>query len=378
MRLSQRWLSIISGEDGGIVAVLARCVLRGLSVVYWLVVTVRNRLYDWGLLSVVTLSVPVICVGNITVGGTGKTPMVVWLCRYLLDHGRRVVVLTRSYKGKDEQGNDEVRLLRRALPDVPIVIDSDRVAGGARAIAEYGADILVMDDGFGHRRLGRDLDIVLIDSTCPFGYGWLLPGGLLREGVGELRRGGVAVLTRVDQANRGSQASQVNQAKQSIQAYLSSLREHIVILLGPVAACGGKAEKLVASSSHRPVGLFDTRGERVDAVKLKGDNSIAFCGIGNPSAFISTLSDFGINVVGEYFFEDHHDYSDKDWDVLADLAESRGANWLVTTEKDWVKLVGLIRHEHMDRVLWLKIESEITDGRDELCSCIDSALAIGS
>ncbi|MBN2375206.1 MAG: tetraacyldisaccharide 4'-kinase, partial [Sedimentisphaerales bacterium] len=175
MRLSPKCKSIISGEAEGVFARVLRMILTVGAWAYSLIIRFRNRLYDMGWLKSYKLPVPVICVGNITTGGTGKTPVVEFLGGYLQKRGVKVALLSRGYQAQSGGDNDEISILRERLAGVTMVIDSDRVRGGRRAIAEHGAEVLLLDDGFQHRRLKRDLDIVLIDCTCPFGYGWLLP-----------------------------------------------------------------------------------------------------------------------------------------------------------------------------------------------------------
>jgi tetraacyldisaccharide 4'-kinase len=147
------------------------------------------------------VDVPVISIGNLTLGGTGKTPMVEFVCRWFLQRGKRPIILSRGYRAAGGC-NDEARLLQSNLPEVPHLQGKDRVALARHACEHFAPDVLVLDDGFQHRRLARDLDIVLIDCTEPFGYGRIFPRGLLREPIGSLRRAGLVVLSRADQCLR--------------------------------------------------------------------------------------------------------------------------------------------------------------------------------
>jgi tetraacyldisaccharide 4'-kinase len=184
---------------------------------YSLVVRLRNFLYSKRRLKIHTADVPVISVGNITTGGTGKTPLVIWLCNTIYQKSKiknqkcGVAILTRGYKtrGTRDEGpfdfaqgrrgtTDELAILAESCPQAKVIVNPDRAAAARRAVG-FCAKVLVMDDGFQHRRLRRDLDIVTIDATCPFGYGRLLPAGLLREPVASLRRADAAVVTRCDQ-----------------------------------------------------------------------------------------------------------------------------------------------------------------------------------
>ena len=182
-----RYIQLVSGQRRGLGPSLERALLRGLSWGYGLGVSLRNRYYDrWALPT--WLDVPIISVGNLTVGGTGKTPMTLWLCRQLLDRGLKPAVISRGYKASQQGLADELLMISRQCPRVVAVANPNRAAAGRLAIEEYGAQAVVLDDGFQHRRLGRDLDIVLIDATRPFGYSFLLPRGLLRERVAGLAR----------------------------------------------------------------------------------------------------------------------------------------------------------------------------------------------
>ena len=195
---------LISGQDIGFVAKVLRLFLSWAAIVYWLVIGVRNFLYSKGWLKTISVNAIVFSVGNITVGGTGKTPLVIWLCRFLAQKDFSCAILTRGYKAafsiqrsniRVQDYKDELAMLAENCPQAKIVVNSDRVAGAIRAINEFEARILIMDDGFQHRRLARDLDIVMIDATQPFGYGRLLPAGLLREPISSLKRADVVVIT---------------------------------------------------------------------------------------------------------------------------------------------------------------------------------------
>ena len=159
---NHRYLDIINGVRDGMMASLVRASLSALSAPYCLAVGLRNRLYDLGIFHSYRAKVPVVCVGNLACGGTGKTPTVIALVKMLQELGHQPAILTRGYKGSVEKPADEVLLFNRALPNIPVVVDSDRVSGAKEAVKQFDIDVLVMDDGFGHRRLSRDLDIVLL------------------------------------------------------------------------------------------------------------------------------------------------------------------------------------------------------------------------
>jgi len=267
------------------------------------------------------MAVPVFSVGNLTVGGTGKTPMVEWLARWLMARGRRPAILSRGY-GAFSAGsphgaeNDEARLLREDLPGAMQVVDRDRVRGGLRAIAQ-GADCLLLDDGFQHLRLYRDVDIVLIDALDPFGGGHVLPAGFLRERASALRDADVMVITRAHAVEESCRLA---------------LRQRLLCHAPDVP---------IIESAHRPVSLESTSGCTSEPESLAGKRVYLFCAIGNPRAFLRDVQGLGATVVAAHFFEDHHRYLPRDCDAL--LSELRRANAEValTTRKDAVKLSGM-------------------------------------
>ncbi|MCG8539308.1 MAG: tetraacyldisaccharide 4'-kinase, partial [Clostridia bacterium] len=206
--LNMNFIDIISGKNKGSLATLMRLFLVVPSILYSFIIRLRNFGYNIGLLKVNKFDIPIICVGNLTAGGTGKTPMVIWLCQYLQKKGYSTALLSRGYKGDSDGTNDEMRLLEDSLGSTRFYINSDRVASAQLAIDE-GAMAIVMDDGYQHRSLGRSLDILMIDGLCPFGYHRILPAGLLREPISGAKRAGVAVISRADVAD----SKTIDQAK---------------------------------------------------------------------------------------------------------------------------------------------------------------------
>ncbi len=339
-------LKILSGEEKSLAANLIRCLLRALSWLYLGIINLRNILYDIGLLHSSHVTAPVICIGNITAGGTGKTPMVVHITRYLQDKGLKVAVVARGYKSintNSQSGdNDEMLLLRNLIPGAILIANSDRAKGARQAIIQ-GANVILMDDGFQHRKLARDLDIVLIDCTNPFGYGYILPRGLLREPVRALKRAGGIVLTRADN---------------------DSMIEFINI--NPIAA-----------SIHKPSELINTNGQNTPLGSIAGKKVAAFCGIGNPNSFFTTLG----NMKAEVFplaFTDHAPYNTESLHQIKQLAADNDVDYIVTTEKDWVKLAPMAELAIIDTpktpLLYTKIQLKILNGEEKLHELIDNAL----
>lgn len=307
-----RLIEILSGERRGLAATLSRFLFAGLSAPYGAAVAVRNLAYDRGWLQIYRAAVPVISVGNLTTGGTGKTPITAFLARELQARGLRPGLLSRGYRSLDGVENDEKRVLDRLCPGVPQVQNPDRVAGAERAVREFGCNVLILDDGLQHRRLWRDVDIVLIDALRPWGFGRLLPRGLLRESASGLRRADLIVITRADLAPA---------------LRLADLRREIA----------GITPAPVVEVAFEPGRLIDCEGSETPVSSLGGRDCLAFCGIGNPEGFAATLRSAGISAELEVF-PDHHHYTNAEFERLEHQAEALGAVALVTTLKDLVKL----------------------------------------
>ncbi len=311
--MEETWLAIVRGERRGLGAMLARCGLRVASWPYSLGVRARNCLFDRGCKTVHRAPVPVVSVGNLTLGGTGKTPCVEFVARFYRELGVQVAILSRGYGG-DGGRNDEAMVLEENLPDVPHLQGPNRVELAATAAEELEAELLILDDGFQHRRLHRDLDIVLIDATRPPTRDYLFPRGTLREPTGGLRRAGAILLTRCDQV-----------AAAELEAIRGRLARQF-------------PGKPVAETEHRPTELLG--GPESESVGLvNGRSVVSFCGLGNPGGFRRTLESLGVRVVDFRTFPDHHAYTREDVGELARWAGTVPADTTVlTTQKDWVKL----------------------------------------
>jgi len=301
--------------------------LPPLSALYSGIIKARAGLYRRNLLRVSKLHAPVISVGNITTGGTGKTPLVEWIARLLADQGKRPCILTRGYgrlnskmrvvvsDGKKLTANeaaagDEAFLLARSLEGLAAVIcDADRVAAGQWALAKLGVDVFILDDGFQHLRLIRDLDIVTIDATNPWGGGHLLPYGRLREPLKELSRAGCIVVTRTNQAKD----------LQEIQRRLQEITDNPPVFL--------------SSMITKRITPLDHSGPAQPESPVA-----AFCGVGNSESFFEQLEHAGFEVKFKRQFADHHRYSRDEIKRLVKDAENSHACSLITTAKDAVKL----------------------------------------
>ena len=294
-------------------APLARVVLSPLSLLYAGIVKLRAWLYERGLLRSKRLQTPVISVGNLSLGGTGKTPMVIWLAERFLAQGKRVAILTRGYKGSAGT-SDEIELMKSRLADrVQFGVGPGRYATALR-LEPSGVDIFLLDDGFQHLQLSRDVNILLLDSSRPAENDRLLPAGRLREPLSAMSRADLLVFTRTE-TNPGTDAAigkLQNGAVFAAQTRLLGFRKF-----------GAASQKLLAASELGPGPFY------------------AFCGVGNPGAFVADLEHWGLFIAGKQAFADHHRYSDSEAAELLEAAHHAGAAALVSTEKDAHNLSGV-------------------------------------
>jgi len=313
---------------------LSSLILPPLSAVYRVVTRARISGYQRGWLSVSKLSAPVISVGNLTTGGTGKTPLVEWVCKAVVrETSKRVCVLTRGYgranpqsqvvvsdgtkllAAEREAGDEPYLLAHNLLGIAAVVSNPDRFAAGEWAIKNLGSEVFVLDDGFQHLRLARDLDVVTIDATNPWGGGSLLPYGRLREPQAGLSRADCIVVTRTEQAED-----------------TLSLTENVQRLTGTVPVF---TSRMLASGIHR------LNGEGVNNDGWPAQPVAAFCGVGNPESFFNQLRQEGYTPVLTRAFADHHNYSQADLSQLIKEAKNHGAKGLITTAKDALKIASL-------------------------------------
>jgi len=410
LQLNQEsYRKLISGQQASLGAVLLRLLLGVAAVGYSITVRLRNFLYSVGLLKVHRVNAVVLSVGNITVGGTGKTPLVIWLCKQIISDSKfqipnsQCAILTRGYKaaqdsrhktqdtrgktqdtrhktqdtrlktqdtrGKTQEYRDEPSILVESCPEVNVIVNPDRVGGAAEAISKFEAKVLIMDDGFQHRRLARDLDIVAIDATRPFGYGKILPAGLLREPLASLKRADAAVITRCDQIT---------------EAELSKLEKKLR---------ASNPNMIIARSIPAPAYVKSPDNKEISLEHLKDKKIFAFCGIGNPDAFLNTIKQLGANLVGSKVYNDHHHYTDA---CLTDIYEQAGAlkvDLILTTQKDWTKIISDIdcRQTRPPRrtsfksqisdfesslpLAYLAIEIKFLAGQNKLMGLIENTLA---
>ena len=342
---------IVSGRDHRFGVGALRVLFGAVALAYGLVMRGRNLLFAIGILRSRAVSVPVISVGNITTGGTGKTPLVIWLCNYLQNKGLHCSILTRGYKTAPDQITDEPALLAKACLDTDVIVNPNRVAGAHKAVSTYQAQALVLDDGFQHRRLKRDLDIVAVDATCPFGYGRVLPAGLLREPKGGLARADAVIITRFDQVD----AEQMQQLEQKIQTIAPGIP--------------------IAKAVHKHTGAVTLQNERLGLEELRSKKIFAFCGIGNPSAFFRCLEQNGLSLADTQTFDDHHPYTLEEMKQIFERARSCEANTILCTQKDWVKTALLSPEEEGIVFAYLAMELDFIEGLDKITALIDTLFA---
>jgi tetraacyldisaccharide 4'-kinase len=312
----QAYRNLVSGRTAGLTAALARSGLLILSFAYRGIIGMRNAMFDAGLRTIRRTSVPVISVGNLTTGGTGKTPIVALVVHELQQSGRSPAIISRGYRSVDGQANDEKLVLERLCPGVPHEQGASRDRAAQILIARDSIDVIVMDDGFQHRQFSRNLDIVLIDATNPFGYGHLLPRGLLREPLSSLRRADCVLITRADMVSD----EQVNQIEQKVRQAAPQLADRIDRV------------------TFNPTGLIDGTGQRFPLSQFTGKPVLLISGIGNPDAFEATCLRSGLQIAGTLWFPDHHHFAVKDLHRIIEHREHLKAVCVVTTLKDLVKL----------------------------------------
>lgn len=366
---------IVHGEKQGLFASILLFLLHLFSRLYAWGVNFKLSLYRIGLLKQHRLPCKVISLGNITVGGTGKTPTAQRLAALIRDMGYRVVILNRGYRAAwrgnvglvsdghkiymtAAEAGDEAYLLAKSLPGIPVVIGRERAISGEYAVKKLRAEVIILDDAYQHWQLARDLDIVLIDSLNQFGNNFLLPRGTLREPLTNLNRAHTFLLTKVDQTTDNA---------------VGSIRDTLV-QYNPSA--------LIVESIHRPRWFIDIeqwyKGVRDAGVTLeavRGRSVMAISAIGNPSSFEQTISDIGVNVIDSLRYPDHHHYTMAEMQWAMERAVERGAMALVTTEKDAVKIPSeFIHSERPLPVYVLGIEVRFLDGYEEFMQLIAQIL----
>ncbi len=354
--VQQAYLRFIHDRKKDILGEALFLVLKVLSLLFLAGWWMRKAAFRTGILRRRRLPCPVVSVGNITTGGTGKTPLVIALARSFVKAGKRVAVLSRGYKGRRPlkrplwvsdgkrilagpmEAGDEPVLIARKVPEAAVLVHPVRYRSGLEAIARFKPDIIILDDGFQRRfSLHRDLDLLVVDALNPFSSGWPLPAGLLREPLTALSEAGVFVVNKADQA--------------------ANLNDLLTVLRSR------NPRAFVVESKYEPALLRDlTTGKRMNPSHLDGSPVGALSGIAAPLSFIRTLASHKVIVRHAYNFDDHYTYTTEELRKVAEDAQRRGLEYLVTTEKDEVKFPrGL---ELPVPVLVFEVEWRITGGRE--------------
>jgi tetraacyldisaccharide 4'-kinase len=306
------------------------------SPLYSLIMTVRAFLYRSGVFKKTKLSVPVVSVGNLTMGGSGKTPMVLYISRLLQEEGLKPVIVSRGFGGKAvgpvnvvsdgkeillavDLAGDEPRMMAESLPGVSVLTGPRKAEVAKYAVEKFGAQSIVLDDGFQHMALERDVNLVLFNSHMPFGNGHVFPGGDLRESVKALGRAHAFIITGVDRRRAGKK-------NRELKSFLQKRFPGVPFYEGRYAHTGI---------------LHSQKAGIEDAQCISGMKLFGFCGIANPDAFKVSLEEMGAQLAGFKGFQDHYNYSRSDISRLVDQAKSVGADALIATEKDYVKVGSL-------------------------------------
>jgi tetraacyldisaccharide 4'-kinase len=313
------------------------------SLCYGIAIFLRALLYKFGIFKSKKVPMKVISVGNLTLGGTGKTPFVICLSRILNDQlKKRISVLIRGY------GWDEQNMLKKKMPDIPILVGEDRARSAHKAIKLYGSDTAVLDDGFQHWELDRDLDIVLVDSRNPFGNRELFPRGILRERLIAFKRADVVVFTKIDKT------------KSNLDGIKSELKRY-------------KSDIIFLEAVHKPVCIRDLRNRKdVGLTYFKGKRLILVSSIGDPSYFEETVKDFGADIAEHIIFPDHHNYTQIDMAHILRRCDERKFDFVLMTEKDEVKIRRMSLSFEKYIPMTLIVEMDIVAGKELLIDRLNS------
>lgn len=345
--------SVISGERRGIIAAVLKLVLLKISWMYLGAVWLRRWLYSKGILRTRHLPCKVISVGNVVAGGSGKTPAVIAIARMLKERSDlRMAILSRGYHSKTRspavvsdgerilldsaEAGDEPYLLSQSLPGIPVLIGKDRVETGSMAVHRWDSQTVILDDGFQYLKLARDVDIVTVDATRPFGLEHALPRGYLREPLSVLNRADLILLTRVDQCSN-----------------LDFVRDRLTQIAPSVPVC---------ESIHKPRSLrsLDT-GQEMGLDAIKDKRVLAVCGIANPLSFAETLRSLEAEEVELLSFPDHHEYPPSSIEIIQQQAKDLGIEMIITTEKDAMKLRLIAGYSMLSLTMDLELVGAMAD-----------------
>jgi len=341
--------SAATDKEGGLMAGLLKIILLVLSWIYGAVIRILTFFYR---LKPRRLPCKVVSIGNITLGGTGKTPMVELVAKYLKKQSHKVAILSRGYKRKlstydlpaksYELIGDEPYMLKEKLGDMPLLVDADRIRSAGVAMRDYGVDTVVLDDGFQQWRIKKDLEIVTINAANPFGNKHMLPRGILREPISSLKRADIFILTKTDMAGD----------IQPLKTYLQRINP----------------QALIVDTTYRPLGLCritDPRGELTKPEALKGESVAILCGIADPDSFKALIENLGLKVGLFFKFADHYCYTKEDLVKIIQESNSKNIRTIITTEKDMVRLPPMDYEAIPINFLALTIAIDFKDNEEE-------------
>jgi tetraacyldisaccharide 4'-kinase len=315
---------------------MIRSLLKPAALLYELIVRLRNWMYTYGWIKIYRVPVPVISIGNITLGGTGKTPVTISIAKQLVAAGKKTAVISRGYGRRSsgvvvvsdgikllcsaEESGDEPYLIAARVPEAVVIVAARRVDAAYTAVNHYGCDVILLDDGFQHRAMGRNCDIVLIDCNHELLRDCMFPAGSLREPLSGLKRANVIVFTNIP--------PDLNHSDGCMQALSTAMAQ-----LSPDAA---QCQCQFIPSGLFPV--FKAQGGQMQLGELQNKAAVAFCGIAKPDRFFSALDSLGVQTVVRQTYGDHYWYKDADIREIKHQLENSGSNLIVTTAKDAVRL----------------------------------------
>jgi tetraacyldisaccharide 4'-kinase len=355
----------IWNDDGNIRRyTIIKIIASAISLPYRLIITFRNRLYDKKIFTVVKLPCPVISVGNIAVGGTGKTPCVIMLARMLQSHGFKPAILSRGYGGSSTKSvnivadgknilldsktaGDEPFLMAQSLRSIPIIVGPQRIKTGKTAINRFGANVLICDDAMQHRQIFRDINLVLLDGQDPLGNGHVLPRGKLREPIAGLKRASAFLLTRTNETPKTDNINKKLSQTGNIPIFTSIHKLKDVIK-------GDYSDKWPIAG-------------------LKGKKVCAFCGIAKPDSFKKSLLAAECHILSLDTFPDHHNYSRAELEIIKSKFYNNKADLIITTQKDGMRLQNFA--EFLSIIYMMRIEMKITPSQESFDNFILDRLA---
>jgi tetraacyldisaccharide 4'-kinase len=352
-KIRRYFYSLMTDEAQGPVAAALKLFLYWLSFDYASVLSITKFLLKIGIVRSYRPKCKVISVGNITLGGTGKTPLTIEIARKLREKGKKVAILTRGYmKDKNTGVADEAEVFKSLLDGVPVIVGRDRIASAKEAEKKYAPNIILLDDGFQHWRLERDIDLVAVSADNPFGNGKLLPRGILREPVPALKRADIIVVTKVlpEEASQGR----------------AEILKDRIKNINPGAS--------VFSASYQPRRLYDAEGGSAAAIDCLNNKAVALlCAIGDPASFEDTVVSLGANIAAAFFFMDHHIFTSRQIEKIIGECKAKRIDTIVTTEKDLprIRQAGAAYEGSGVKILALAVEIKI-DNEEQFFGRLDT------